>query len=59
MQSDGSTTPANSPTYVPTNSTTGNHYRIAGKLTRVKLPAQKLLLAEEKEVTLTGTNVIG
>ncbi len=58
MQSDGSTSPPNMPTYTPTNSATGKRYRLAMKLTNVKLPQQKLLLAEEKEVSLTGTNVI-
>jgi prepilin-type N-terminal cleavage/methylation domain-containing protein/prepilin-type processing-associated H-X9-DG protein len=51
MQSDGSTTPPNSPTYGPKDSS-GNPYKIACKLVAVRHSAQKMLLMEEDAPTI-------
>jgi prepilin-type N-terminal cleavage/methylation domain-containing protein/prepilin-type processing-associated H-X9-DG protein len=51
MQSDGSTTPENSPSYVPTDPS-GNKYLIACKITAVHKSAQKMLLFEEDAPTI-------
>ena len=60
MQSDASTSPFNTPTYVPKDSN-GNPLKIACLLTRVKHPSTKVLLADEKELSSTsgsGINAI-
>jgi len=52
MQSDGSTSPLNSPSYVPTDPKTGLKYAVAGKITHVRKASQKLLLFEEDFSTI-------
>jgi prepilin-type N-terminal cleavage/methylation domain-containing protein/prepilin-type processing-associated H-X9-DG protein len=66
IQSDGSTTPPNTPTYVPKDPSTGAAYPIAGKITSVRKSSQKMLLYEEDASTiddgagnpLNGTNLL-
>src|SRR5581483_10989171 len=64
MQSDGSTDPANSPTYIPSDWT--GVKRVAGKITKVRKSSTKMLLMEEDNPTIDdgagnpigGTNLL-
>src|SRR5205085_5073766 len=51
MQSDGSTTPPNRPTYVPKDSS-GNPLPLATKLSKVRKASTKVLLFEEDAPTI-------